>query len=103
MATITTNNHERALVACQDVPETERDENYPNSDYVKAYGRFWCLDSAERFTDHALSARGYDGSILDHMNAGSCGLVLRYFDRNGYELDGVIVGWYAKPSAACSP
>ena len=82
MLTITTNNRERAITVGDDGKE-----------YVNAYGRTWSLEDVER-APHYILARGYDGTILESTNVGTWGIVLRYFDRDGYELEGVIVGWY---------
>ena len=84
MSSVTTNNRERRYI------------NLPGDDvpYLHAYG--YTFDEAEVYpaTD-AMRAKGYDGYFPAAVtNAGSAVIVLRYFDKDGYELDGYVAGWW---------
>lgn len=84
MATVTTNNRTREYI------------HVPNDEvpYLQAYG--YTFDESEIMpaTDE-MRARGYDGYYPAAVtNAGSAVIVLRYFDRDGYELDGYVAGWW---------
>lgn len=70
--------------------------NLPDDDvpYLHAYG--YTFDASEILpaTDE-MRAQGYDGYYPAAVtNAGSAVIVLRYFDRDGYELEGYVAGWW---------
>lgn len=93
--TITTNNRERELVTIWDVPEPDRNDfDYLDEADAETPRFFRFRDSwwdAHEFVvaPDSLKARGWDGVMTtSYWDA----IVLRYFDRDGYELEGVVVG-----------
>lgn len=84
MATVTTNNRTRAYI---EVPGDE-------VSYLQAYGYTFDESEVMRATDE-MRSKGYDGFYpVAVTNAGSAVIVLRYFDRDGYELEGYVAGWW---------
>ena len=93
---ITTNNRQRTLVPLSTVPETGRhwfdyvdagDEDCPR--FFRAYGVWFDYNEIER-APHDLLAQGWQG--FTNISIGAC-YVFRYFDVDGYELDGPVVGF----------
>lgn len=92
---ITTNNRERDLVALADLPSDEAaDFDYIEGEdqYSPRLFRFrdswWDSHEFERAPDE-YKALGWDGVMgTSYFDA----VVLRYFDRDGNELEGVVVG-----------
>lgn len=86
MTTVTTNNRERQYI------------NVPNDDvpYLQAYGYTFDVSEILPGTD-AMRAKGYDGYYPAAVtNAGAAVIVLRFFDREGYELEGYVAGWWVE-------
>lgn len=81
---VTTNNRERKHI------------QVPGDDvaYLQAYGR--TFDETEVYpAPDGLRALGYDSYYqVVVTNSGTAGIALRHFDRDGYELDGYVAGWY---------
>lgn len=112
---ITSNYRERALIAYCDLTPTERedfsyvaDEAVNNWDdtiaeiprFVRAYGSVWDTHEFLRATEELslVAFKSTDQDALVRWDAYSTqsafhAIVLRWFDRDGYELEGPIVGW----------
>lgn len=113
--TITSNYRTRRLLSFNELPLSERaDFDYMHADcdvecscldearFVLAYGSWhdtYEFESIARGISVPVVApsRRDKGSLVrwDAIQSGSAwhALVLRYFDADGYELDGVVVGW----------
>lgn len=80
---VTTNNRERKYIVSED----------DDVAYLQAYGR--TFDETEVYpAPDELRVLGYDGYYPAVVtNAGSEVIALRYFDRDGYELEGYVAGW----------
>ena len=96
MYKITTNNHVRELVSFNELPKAVQSD----FDYVDEEDRFsprfvryredWYDTSDVMIAPDSIKALGWDGFNSDsHWS----GMVYRYFDRDGYELDGVVIGY----------
>lgn len=97
MATVTTNNRERAYgrtITTYDERDFHQDGDASTTREMTAYGYTFTEDKVMPATDE-MRAQGYDGYFPAAVtNAGSAVIVLRYFDRDGYELDGFVAGWW---------
>jgi hypothetical protein len=115
MLTITTNNRPRVLLSYDDLDASEQEQfDYIVSStkggydvreelrFVRAYGQVWDtheFESIQRGISVPVAAPGpgekdklvrWDGiQGQSHFHA----IVLRYFDKDGYELEGPVVGW----------
>lgn len=104
--TITSNYHTRPVVYAYELTPKERATLYEAygivSDpekkefdmrrFVKAYGEYYDLDDVPR-APHNILAKGWDGFVAETFWGG---VVFRYFDKEGYLLDGgdsVVVGY----------
>lgn len=82
---ITTNNRERAY----GVPDFLDDGPRTLTAYGYTFGEDEIMPA-----DDVMRANGWDGYYPAAVtNAGAAVIVLRYFDRDGYELDGYVAGW----------
>lgn len=80
---VTTNNRERRYIVRED----------DDVAYLKAYGFTFDETEVLRAPDE-LRVLGYDGYYPAVVtNGGTVAIALRYFDRDGYELDGYVAGW----------
>lgn len=97
---ITTNNRTRPLLSLVQVPAEVRESQFgyvaDTDDNEEAYtprffqfrGEWHDSNEFER-SANSIAAQGYDGQ---QVTSAWDAIVLRYFDRDGYELDGVVVG-----------
>lgn len=95
MIHITSNYHVREAISGSVLPETIRkqfdyisDEEWEWHDFVKYRGEWYDLNDVERAPDN-LRAMGWDDFVSDSFWSG---IAFRYFDKEGHNLDGVIVG-----------
>lgn len=100
--TITTNNRERPLLTYEQLPVSARDmfdymldaRGVPSEDsytprFVRAYGSYYdTLESVP--APDSYRARGWNTVMTE---SAFHALVFRWFDADGYALDGVVVGW----------
>lgn len=95
---ITTNHHVRETIDGWNVPADVRaefdyvdweaiDKGEDSRDFVKYRGQ-WVDLSDVMVAPDSLKALGWDGFNADSYWSG---LAFRYFDRDGYELDGVVI------------
>lgn len=94
---ITSNYRVRPLVSWDELPERDRadfsyvEDNEWDRDTARFFrfrGSWW--DSHEfQVAPDSYRARGWDGVMATSYFAA---VLLRYFDRDGYELEGVVVG-----------
>ena len=93
MPRIVTNNQERPLIGWDELTDKERkwfDASQPDSLFFRYRG--WVYDYYEMpMAPDSLKALGWDGALADTVWTA---IIVRYFDRDGYALDGVIVGYY---------
>lgn len=95
MYKITANNHVRELVSFNELDEAVQSD----FDYVDEEDRFsprfvqyrgdWYDTGDVEIAPPSIKALGWDGFNSDSYWSG---MVYRYFDRDGYELDGVVIG-----------
>lgn len=95
---VTTNNHERPLLAWEELPESERDDfDYVTGEdrlsprFVKYRESWWDTSDTEGMAPDSLRALGWDTYLTTSFFDG---LVFRWFDREGDLLEGVVVGHY---------
>ena len=95
MPRIVTNGHERPLIGWDELTDKERewfDASQSNSLFFRYRG--WAYDSYDMpVAPDSLKVLGWDGALADSVWSA---IVVRYFDRHGYALDGVIVGYYTE-------
>jgi len=59
---------------------------------LSAYGYTFAEDELQPASDY-VRAEGYDDVLQMSTNAGTACILIRWFDRDGYELDGYVAGW----------
>lgn len=95
MITVKTNDHERTLVAWEDLP-TQRQAEF---DYVEGEDRLsprfvfyrgtWLdTEDTEGLAPHDLAALGWSTYLTDSFFSG---VVFRHFDRDGNAFEGTVV------------
>ena len=95
MPKIVTNNQERPLITWDELTDKEREWfDASRSDSLFFRYRGWVYDYYDMLiAPDSLKALGWDGALADTVWSA---IVVRYFDRGGYDLDGVIVGYYTE-------
>lgn len=101
---ITSNNRQRDMVTYNELPvsargmfdyvkgdldSNDKDQTDTEPRFFRAYGVWFDYYEIER-APHDLARQGWDG--YTNIAAGAC-YVFRYFDRDGYTLDGPVVGF----------
>lgn len=95
----TTNERERTLYTYRDLPQNAREDfdymvdRYPDEQdsprFVKAYGSWYDTDDTEGLAPDDLRSHGWSTYLTDSFFSG---IVFRHFDRDGEQLEGVVVG-----------
>ena len=94
MSNVTTNNRERQYGYTYAEGDFYQDGDMTRT--LTAYGRTFDESEILPATDE-MRTKGYDGYYPAAVtNAGAAVIVLRFFDRDGYELDGYVAGWWVE-------
>lgn len=92
----TTNERERTLYTYRDLPQNAREDfdyvkesEHDDARFVKAYGSWYDTGDTEGLAPDDLRSHGWSTYLSDSFFSG---IVFRHFDRDGDQLDGVVVG-----------